>query len=221
MRLKKPKPTMKNQRPKKLLPTPQRKLVREISKLQKQSQMPRVSPRKRRRVENLQARDAAEETWTLETRIANTNNVLTEREVAVVVVVAEVEEEAEEATTEDHPLTMRASKLQERRKSPAVSTTTTTEEIVVVEEVVTTTTKITTAWLEKANVVEEDPKLPSPELRETTTRLMKARLRSEPRCFQKHLNKKNKLKSEIPTKIVQQNALKNHLDANCGQRVVY
>jgi hypothetical protein len=141
--------------------------------------------------------------------------------VAVVVVVAEVEEEAEEATTEDHPLTMRASKLQERRKSPAVSTTTTTEEIVVVEEVVTTTTKITTAWLEKANVVEEDPKLPSPELRETTTRLMKARLRSEPRCFQKHLNKKNKLKSEIPTKIVQQNALKNHLDANCGQRVVY
>lgn len=203
MRLKKPKPTMKNQRPKKLLPTPQRKLVREISKLQKQSQMPRVSPRKRRRVENLQARDAAERTMTIETGIAKTNNVLTEREVAVVVVVAEVEEEAEEATTEDHPLTMRASKLQERRASAAVSTTTTTEEeIVVVEEVVTTTTKITTAGLEKANVVAEDPKLPSPELRETTTRLMKSRLRSEPRCFQKHLNKKNKLNSEIPTKMV-------------------
>lgn len=207
-RPKKSRLTMKNLLLKKLLPTLQRKPLKETSKLLKQLLMLRVSLKRRGRL-NPEARDV---------RTLRVNAVdATEIEAAAAVVVAEVEEAEEETTTEDHPLTKMASKLQER--SPRLNTVTEITKVAV--EDVTLMTKITTAELEMANVVEEDPKLLSPEKRETTTKPMKAKLRSEPSAFQKHLNKKNKLKSEIPTKIVQQNALKNHLDAICGQRVVY
>lgn len=212
-RPKKSKLTMKNLLLKRLLPTLQRqllkKMLKETSKLLRQPLMLRVSL-KRRRKPNPEARDVVN---SLRVNAADA----TEIEVAVAVV-AEVEEAVEETTTEDHPLTRMASRLQER--SPRLSPVTEITKVVVTD-VTMAATKTTTAELEKVNVVEEDPKLLNPELRGITTKLMKAKLRSEPRAFQKHLNKKNKLKSEIPTKIVQQNALKIHIDAICGQRVVY